>query len=93
MITGDAKETAVAIAKQLEIISSDQDISKSCFTGNEFDKMNAAKKRQILKGKSGKVFSRVEPKHKREIVKLLDEMVSPMKLPFLNVSFFIRVKS
>ena len=50
MITGDSKETAVAIAKQLNIITEDQDISKSCFTGNEFEKMTADQKKNILKG-------------------------------------------
>jgi len=74
MITGDPKETAVAIAKQLNIIAEDQDVSKSCFTGNEFEKMTADQKKNILKGSSGKVFSRVEPRHKREIVKHLTEM-------------------
>jgi len=40
MITGDSKETAVAIAKQLNIISDNADIAKTCFTGNESEKMN-----------------------------------------------------
>jgi P-type E1-E2 ATPase len=42
MITGDSKETAVAIAKELNIIHEDQDVSKSCFTGAEFEKLNEA---------------------------------------------------
>ena len=42
MITGDSKETAVAIAKQLAIITDNADISKTCFTGNEFDKLTHA---------------------------------------------------
>ena len=41
--------------------------------------MSAEQKKNILKGNQGKVFSRVEPKHKREIVKHLTEMVSSMK--------------
>lgn len=45
MITGDSKETAVAIAKQLNIIAEDQDISKFCFTGNEFEKMTNVEKK------------------------------------------------
>lgn len=93
MITGDSKETAVAIAKQLHIITENQDISKSCFTGNEFDKMNTLQKKHVLEGKHGKVFSRVEPKHKREIVKILSEMVSsPMKSVTLNVSILNRAR-
>ena len=38
--------------------------------------MSMARKKQVLSGKSGKVFSRVEPRHKRELVKILIEMVS-----------------
>jgi len=74
MITGDSKETAVAIAKQLDIISEDSDASNCCFTGAEFEEFSVAQKKQILSSKSGKVFSRVEPRHKRELVKLLIDL-------------------
>lgn len=76
MITGDSKETAVAIAKQCNIIEQDQDTRSSCFTGSEFEKMTPDQKKNVLKGAHGKVFSRVEPRHKRELVKHLIEMVS-----------------
>jgi magnesium-transporting ATPase (P-type) len=39
MITGDSKETAVAIAKELEIVDSTKDASNDSFTGTEFEKM------------------------------------------------------
>ena len=42
MITGDSKETAVAIAKQLNIIEDGQDVTKSCFTGSEFEELTLA---------------------------------------------------
>ena len=74
MITGDSKETAVAIAKEVDIIDRNSDISTSCFTGLEFDALSEAKKREVLSGSGGKVFSRVEPRHKRELVKILIEM-------------------
>lgn len=35
MITGDAKETAVAIAKELKILTGTE--KNSCFTGAEFE--------------------------------------------------------
>jgi len=76
MITGDAKETAVSIAKELKIISENADLSKTCFTGAEFEALSQSKKESVLKGSSGKVFSRVEPRHKRELVKILINMVS-----------------
>lgn len=71
MITGDAKETAVAIAKQLEIFKDDKEV---CFTGAEFEALSHEQKKKALEGRNGKVFSRVEPRHKREIVKILNEM-------------------
>jgi len=76
MITGDSKETAISIAKELAIIPENADIAKTCFTGAEFEALTEAKKQAILKGSTGKVFSRVEPRHKRELVKLLINMVS-----------------
>jgi P-type Ca2+ transporter type 2C len=74
MITGDSKETAVAIAKEIGIIEPGQDANSSSFTGGEFEKLTDAQKKQSLSGVQGKVFSRVEPKHKRELVKHLIEM-------------------
>ena len=76
MITGDAKETAVAIAKKLNIISASQAIKDSCFTGAEFEKMSEKERIRVLSGNKGKVFCRVEPRHKRELVKVLITMVS-----------------
>jgi Ca2+-transporting ATPase len=72
MITGDSKETAVAIAKELLII--EQDGPNTSFTGTEFEALSAQQKREALGGLGGKVFSRVEPRHKRELVKILIEL-------------------
>ena len=71
MITGDSKETAVSIAKELKIITENADINKTCFTGDEFEALNDDQKKKVLSGSTGKVFSRVEPRHKRELVKIL----------------------
>jgi Ca2+-transporting ATPase len=73
MITGDSKETAVAIAKELQII--EKDGPNISFTGTEFEALKSnEKKKEALSGTGGKVFSRVEPRHKRELVKILIEM-------------------
>lgn len=74
MITGDSKETANAIAKQLSIIKPGQDEKASCLTGAEFESLSMDDKKKRLSGRSGKVFSRVEPRHKRELVKILIDM-------------------
>ena len=76
MITGDSKETAISIAKELKIIPENADLKNTCFTGSEFEALNETQKKSVLSGSIGKVFSRVEPRHKRELVKILIQMVS-----------------
>lgn len=62
MITGDYKDTAVAIAKELGIIDNDG----SALTGAEIDKMSDA---ELVKSvKKVNVFARVSPTHKVKIV-------------------------
>lgn len=41
MITGDQKETAIAVAKELAIIPENADVDKLCFTGAEFEALSA----------------------------------------------------
>jgi len=77
MITGDSKDTAEAIAKELDIIdinASEAITAANSFTGEEFDALSKEQKLEALGGAGGKVFSRVEPKHKRDLVKLLISM-------------------
>jgi magnesium-transporting ATPase (P-type) len=42
MITGDAKETAIAIARELNILSGGK--NDVCFTGSEFEDLNRDEK-------------------------------------------------
>jgi Ca2+-transporting ATPase len=44
MITGDSKETATAIAQELDILEQGQNVEASVFTGDQFEKMNAAQR-------------------------------------------------
>ena len=63
MITGDYHETAMNIAKQIELDSS------SSITGSEFEKLSEQERIEIIKSIS--VFSRVTPTHKLTIVRTL----------------------
>jgi len=74
MITGDAKETAVAIARELEILDADVPTEGNVFTGTEFEAMGVEQRHAAVGGDTGKVFARVEPTHKRELVKSLIEL-------------------
>ncbi len=78
MITGDIKETAQAIGKEIGILTEAEFSSKS-FTGVEFEKLSEERQKEILSSAisnvSGLIFARTEPKHKRALVKLLSGLV------------------
>jgi Ca2+-transporting ATPase len=71
VITGDNKETAEAICREIGVFSPDEDITFKSLTGKEF--MALEDKKTLLRGKGGLLFSRAEPRHKQEIVRLLKE--------------------
>ncbi|XP_062230569.1 calcium-transporting ATPase 1, endoplasmic reticulum-type-like [Phragmites australis] len=71
VITGDNKETAEAICCEIGVFSPGEDISLKSLTGKEF--MALEDKKTLLRRKGGLLFSRAEPKHKQEIVRLLKE--------------------
>ncbi len=62
MITGDHKDTAIAIGKQLGIISSDAE----ALTGAELDKISDEELKKVIYDIS--VYARVQPDHKVRIV-------------------------
>jgi len=68
MITGDHAATAQAIAKQIGISRSDEDL---VMTGSELDKISDEKLRELVPTTA--VFARVSPEHKQRIVKALQE--------------------
>eukprot|EP01022_Parablepharisma_sp_SALTPOND_P018701 TRINITY_DN309_c0_g2_i1.p1 TRINITY_DN309_c0_g2~~TRINITY_DN309_c0_g2_i1.p1 ORF type:complete len:1105 (+),score=140.39 TRINITY_DN309_c0_g2_i1:157-3471(+) len=73
MITGDNKDTAAAIARKLNLLEENEDPSKKCLEGREFDGLKT-KEAKLAKLKEGvRVFARVEPRHKSELVSLLQD--------------------
>jgi Ca2+-transporting ATPase len=73
MITGDSKETAVAIAKDVGILSSSENLSECSFTGREFLVLNESQQLDILR-RGNKVFSRTEPLDKQRIITRLKQL-------------------
>ncbi|KAK7337001.1 hypothetical protein VNO77_17557 [Canavalia gladiata] len=71
VITGDNKNTAEAICHEIGVFSPDEDISSKSLTGKDF--MEVRDKKAYLRQGGGLLFSRAEPRHKQEIVRLLKE--------------------
>lgn len=71
VITGDNKNTAEAICREIGVFGPDEDISSKSITGKEF--MELHDQRAHLRQSGGLLFSRAEPRHKQEIVRLLKD--------------------
>lgn len=74
VITGDNKSTAEAICREIKLFSKGEDLKGRSFTGKEFIALSPSQQINILSRPGGKVFSRAEPRHKQEIVRILKEM-------------------
>ncbi|KAL9270735.1 Calcium-transporting ATPase 1, endoplasmic reticulum-type-like protein, partial [Drosera capensis] len=71
VITGDNKNTAEAICREIGVFGPHEDFSSRSLTGRDF--MDRPDQRKHLKQNGGLLFSRAEPRHKQEIVRLLKE--------------------
>ncbi|QDZ25314.1 P-type cation-transporting ATPase [Chloropicon primus] len=78
VITGDNKLTAESICKNIGIFEEGDDLNDRSFTCSDFfsSRVSAAKRLSILKKSAdakagGLLFSRAEPKHKQDIIRLL----------------------
>lgn len=71
VITGDNKNTAEAICREIGVFGSHESISSRSVTGKEF--MDHSDQKNFLRQSGGLLFSRAEPRHKQEIVRLLKE--------------------
>lgn len=74
MITGDARDTAVAIAKDVNIFDRDADPSTlKAYEGREFFLKSPSEQLEILKS-DNIVFCRAEPADKQKLVKMLQQL-------------------
>ncbi|KAF9622731.1 hypothetical protein IFM89_032911 [Coptis chinensis] len=74
VITGDNKSTAEAICREIRLFSEGEDLKFRSYTGKEFMALSSTLQKEILSKPGGMVFSRAEPKHKQDIVRMLKEM-------------------
>lgn len=71
VITGDNKQTAEAICREIGVFGPHEDITSRSVTGKDF--MTHPDQRNHLRQMGGLLFSRAEPRHKQDIVRLLKE--------------------
>lgn len=71
VITGDNKNTAEAICREIGVFAPNEDISSKSLTGKDFTELRD--KKAYLRQTGGLLFSRAEPRHKQDIVRLLKE--------------------
>ncbi|CAD6949192.1 unnamed protein product [Tilletia controversa] len=69
VITGDDKNTAETICRDIGIFGADEELKGKSFTGREFDALSAEGK--VDAALRASLFSRVEPSHKTALVDLL----------------------
>lgn len=73
VITGDNKFTAEAICRDIGVFYEGEDLSGKSYTGREFMELPLSERHEVLAKPGGRVFSRAEPKHKQDIVRMLKE--------------------
>ena len=74
VITGDNKLTAEAICREIGVFDDGEDLQGKSLTGREFAALSPDRQVEMLcGGRGGRVFSRAEPRHKQDIVRLLKD--------------------